>query len=278
MAVRRKAARASNIGFIGGGNMAEALVRGLLAAGRSAAPIVVAEPEAARRRLLARKYGVTVSSHNAEVCARSRLIVLAVKPQIMNEVLSEIASHVDDRKVVVSIAAGVTIARLEKGLGGNARVVRVMPNTPCLLGKGASVVCSGMHASRADLRAAKAIFETVGLVDEVDDERAIDAVTGLSGSGPAYVYRFAEALVDGAVRAGLDRELAARLAYQTIAGAAAMMIETGQSPADLRKAVSSPGGTTLAGLARLEEGGFARTVAGGVVAATKRSRELGRAS
>jgi pyrroline-5-carboxylate reductase len=278
MGVRKtKAVAGRRIGFIGGGNMAEALVRGLLAAGRSAAPLAVAEPQAARRRLLARKYGVVVSPSNAEVCARSEQIVLAVKPQIMNEVLGDIAAHVGRSSVVISIAAGVTLARLEKGLGGKARVVRVMPNTPCLLGKGASVLCGGKHATRADLRAAMSIFETVGLVERVDDEKAIDAVTGLSGSGPAYVYRFAEALIDGAVRAGLDRELAARLAYQTIAGAAAMLIETGQSPADLRKAVSSPGGTTLAGLARLDEGGFARTVAAGVLAATKRSRELGRA-
>lgn len=278
MGIREKAARADSIGFIGGGNMAEALVRGLLAAGRSAAPLTVAEPQAARRRLLARKYGVVVSPSNLEVCARSRVIVLAVKPQMINEVLAEIAGRVGDRRLVVSIAAGVTLRRLEKGLGGDAHVVRVMPNTPCLLGKGASVFCGGEHATRRDMRAAMAIFKTVGLVEEVSEEKKMDAVTGLSGSGPAYVYRFAEALIDGAVRAGLDRELATRLTYQTIAGAAAMMIETRQSPADLREAVSSPGGTTLAGLARLEQGGFAATVAAGVAAATKRSRELGRAS
>jgi pyrroline-5-carboxylate reductase len=196
----------------------------------------------------------------------------------MSEVLAGLAPHIGTRRIVVSIAAGVTLSKLERGLGGKARVVRVMPNTPCLLGKGASVLCAGRHATKADLRASTAIFETVGIAKQVSDERLIDAVTGLSGSGPAYVYRFAEALIDGAVRAGLERELASELAYRTIAGAAAMMIETGQQPEELRKAVSSPGGTTLAGLARLDAGKFAQNVAAAVGAAAKRSRELGRSS
>jgi pyrroline-5-carboxylate reductase len=266
------------VGFIGGGNMAEALIRGLIAAGSQPSAIAVAEPVAARRRLLARKYKVAVSADNGEVCARSDLLLLAVKPQIMSEVLAGLAPHIGTRRIVVSIAAGVTLSKLERGLGGKARVVRVMPNTPCLLGKGASVLCAGRHATKADLRASTAIFETVGIAKQVSDERLIDAVTGLSGSGPAYVYRFAEALIDGAVRAGLERELASELAYRTIAGAAAMMIETGQQPEELRKAVSSPGGTTLAGLARLDAGKFAQNVAAAVGAAAKRSRELGRSS
>jgi pyrroline-5-carboxylate reductase len=264
------------IGFIGGGNMAEALIKGLLASGYKPKSICVSEPLAARRRVLKRRFGIEVSQSNGEVCAAADVLVLAVKPQIMAPVLEELASVVGGRTLVVSIAAGITLKRLEGGLGGKAKVVRVMPNTPCLLGRGASVLCGGRNTSKADVRLAKGLFETVGLAEVVEKERLLDAVTGLSGSGPAYVYLFAEALIDGGVRGGLDRKLATKLAYQTIAGAAEMMIETGQEPEMLRMAVSSPGGTTLAGLAQLAKGRFVQTVVGGVRAATRRSKELGR--
>jgi pyrroline-5-carboxylate reductase len=264
------------VGFIGGGNMAEALIRGLIDSGNTPASIHVSEPMAARRRVLKRRFRVNVSSSNLDVCESADVVFLAVKPQIMGEVLEELQGKIGRRQLVVSIAAGVPLKRLEKGLGGDAKVVRVMPNTPCLLGRGASVLCGGRKATSTDLRFAKSLFETVGLAEVVGQEKLLDAVTGLSGSGPAYVYLFAESLIDGGVRAGLDRDLAAKLAFQTIAGAAEMMLETGRPPADLRKAVSSPGGTTLAGLARLAKGRFAQTVGAAVAAATRRSKELGR--
>lgn len=264
------------VGFVGGGNMAEAIVRGLLAGPIAADRVMVAEPLAGRRRLLARRYGVAVTADNAAVAAASDLVVLAVKPQVLDEVVAGLRGSIGRRSIVVSIAAGVKIARLEKRLGDSLRVVRVMPNTPCLVGLGASVLCGGRHARPGDVRLARELFESVGRAWTVDSEKHLDAVTGLSGSGPAYVYRFAEALIAGGVRNGLDERLATELAFQTIAGAAQMLLRTGQTPESLREAVSSPGGTTLAGLAQLDARGFVATVSDGVTAATRRSKELGR--
>lgn len=269
-------AKTIDIGFIGGGNMAEALVKGLVASGRDAATIVVAEPDAAKRRALARRYRIGTTTDNADVVRRSRTVVLAVKPQILGDVLDALRPVASRRELFVSIAAGVLLARLEKGLGAGARVVRVMPNTPCLVGKGASVLCAGSHASAADVRLAKSIFAAVGDAHVIDDEKRLHVITALSGSGPAYVYRFAEALVEAATKGGLPKELARSLTYQTIAGAAQMMIETGQDPADLRRAVSSPGGTTLSGLGALDGNGFVDTVKAAVAAAARRSVELGK--
>jgi pyrroline-5-carboxylate reductase len=271
-----KTKKTIDVGFIGGGNMAEAMLRGLLASGREAASMMVAEPDAARRRALGRRFGVATSAHNAAVLEASRTVVLAVKPQILAEVMEGLRPLVTGRELFVSIAAGVTLARLEKGLGGSARVVRAMPNTPCLVGRAASVVCAGSRATASDVRLVSRMFAAVGDAHVIEDEDLMHVVTALSGSGPAYVYRFAEALVEAAVQGGMEAELARALTYQTIAGAAAMMIETGQEPADLRKAVSSPGGTTLAGLGRLDEKGFGDTVRQAVAAAAKRSVELGK--
>jgi pyrroline-5-carboxylate reductase len=271
------AAAPVEIGFIGGGNMAEAMVKGLLASGRSPASMMVAEPDAAKARALSRRYGVAVVGDNAVVMKAARTVVLAVKPQILGDVMAGLAPLASKRHLFVSIAAGVTLQRLEKGLGGAARVVRVMPNTPCLVGKGASVLCAGKHATAADLRLAKSMFAAVGDAHVVRDEKLLHAVTALSGSGPAYVYRFAEALLEGAVRGGLDPALARALTLQTLAGAAQMMIETGQDPAELRRAVSSPGGTTLAGLGVLDDRGLVETVKAALAAAARRSVELGKA-
>jgi pyrroline-5-carboxylate reductase len=263
-----------DVGFIGGGNMAEALVKGLLASGRSAKSLVVAEPDAKKRAAMARRYKIAVTADNAELVARSRTVMLAVKPQILGDVLAGLAPG---KELFVSIAAGVMLARLEKGLGGKARVVRVMPNTPCLVGKGASVICAGSRATAADIRLVTKIFAAVGDAHVIADEKLLHLVTALSGSGPAYVYRFAEALVEAAAKGGMKPDLARALTYQTIAGAAQMMIETKQDPADLRRAVSSPGGTTLAGLGHLDDKGFVDAVKGAVGAASKRSVELGKA-
>ena len=265
---------ANRIGFIGGGNMAQALVKGLLVAGYDRRELSVGEPAATTRSKLKRRFGVKVSASNDEILRTSDTVVLAVKPQVMAAVLDGLRVCVLSRQLFVSIAAGVRLATLERGLGPVSKVIRVMPNTPCLVGKGASVLCGGTRARRADVNRAKRLFETVGIATVVDEEKLLDAVTGLSGSGPAYVYLFAEALIKAGRACGLDAELAAALAFQTIAGSAAMMLESGASPEALRKAVSSPGGTTVAGLAQLEAAGFSKAVASGVRAATKRSREL----
>jgi pyrroline-5-carboxylate reductase len=266
------------IAFIGGGNMAEALIRGLRDSGVAPSKICVAEPRPEQRRYLSKRYRVSVHTDNPSAVEGATMIVLAIKPQAMADVLRELKAAVGKRQLVVSIAAGITLATLEKGLGRGVRAIRVMPNTPCLLGAGMSVLAAGRAASGRDVSRARAMFETVGLVDVVKHERWMDAVTGLSGSGPAYVYRFAEALIAGGMRAGLPENVCERLVFQTIVGAAQMLVATGKSPRELREAVSSPGGTTLAGLARMEAGRFFETVGDGVVAAAERSRELARGS
>ncbi|MBI5505550.1 MAG: pyrroline-5-carboxylate reductase [Deltaproteobacteria bacterium] len=272
----RTPATTVRVGFIGGGNMAEALLRGLLAAGYSAEELLVSEPLAERRRLLARRYRVGVTGDNQAVMRSAQTIILAVKPQVLGDLLGSLGASATSKQLFVSIAAGVPLARLEEGLGAGARVVRVMPNTPSLVGKGAAVLCGGSAARAADLRTVRKIFAAVGDAHVIADEKLMHAVTALSGSGPAYVYRFAEVLLEAGVKAGLDRDLAAALTFQTLAGAAQMMLATGQSPQELRRAVSSPGGTTLAGLARLDEGGLEGVVAAAVRAAAARSVELGK--
>ena len=269
------AAKDGKIGFIGGGNMAEALVKGLLAGGRKRASIKVAEPLAARRRVLRRRYQVEVLADNLKLVAAADIVVLAIKPQAMDAVLAQLG-HQSGRRLFVSIAAGVSLERIEGVLGAKVRVVRVMPNTPCLVGRGMSVLCAGRWASSRDLARARRLFAAVGHAVVVDDEKLMDAVTALSGSGPAYVSLFAEALIKAGAACGLDRGLARTLAYETIAGGAEMLTATGKDPAELRRAVSSPGGTTVAGLAALEEAGFAAAVQSAVKAAARRSRQLGR--
>ncbi|HYB98244.1 MAG TPA: pyrroline-5-carboxylate reductase [Candidatus Limnocylindrales bacterium] len=267
---------ADTIGFIGGGNMAEALVRGLLAAGHEAPAMMISEPVAQRRSFMRKRYGVPVTEDNAEVVAASNVVVLAVKPQILPQVLEALAPAAERTKLFVSIAAGFPLGRLQKALGKETRIVRVMPNTPCLVGKGASVLCAGPSAKASDVAKVRRLFAAVGEAHVVEDEKAMHAVTALSGSGPAYVYRFAEAMMMAGQKAGLSASLARSLTLATIAGAAEMMVQTRQDPADLRKAVSSPGGTTLAGLAVLEEADLPGTVAAAVRAAAKRSVELAR--
>ena len=262
------------ISFVGGGNMAEALIRGLRDSGVAPRKISVAEPRSEQRRYLAKRYRVAVHACNVEAADRATMIVLAVKPQSMGDVLAELGPSVRKGQLVVSIAAGITLRSIEKTLARGVPVVRVMPNTPCLLGAGMSVLAAGRAAKTRDLARVRALFETVGSVEVARHERWMDAVTGLSGSGPAYVYRFAEALIAGGVRAGLPEDLCQRLAFQTLIGAAKMLVSTGKTPRELREAVSSPGGTTLAGLARMEKGKFFDSVGAGVVAAAQRSREL----
>jgi pyrroline-5-carboxylate reductase len=269
--------RSYALALIGAGNMASALVRGLIGAKLLRAPqVIVTDNETAKRRAATRRLRVAATADNRAAVEAARLVVLAVKPQVIDAVMDEVRPAVTAKQLFVSIAAGVPTARLESHLGPLARVVRVMPNTPALLGRGMSVAVRGRRATAADERLVLRLFRAVGEAVAVADEATLDAVTGLSGSGPAYVYLFAEALIRGGIEVGLAPELARRLALQTLLGAAHMLSETGESPETLRAAVTSPGGTTLAGLTEMMRRQLADAVVAGVAAATARSRELGR--
>ena len=259
------------IGFLGAGAMGEALAGGLLAAGVPRERVRAADPDAARREAVSRALGIATSDDNAAVVRESDVVVLAVKPALVPRVLADLRVSLGDglaRPLWISIAAGVSIARIESEIPGGARIVRAMPNTPALV---------RAAATAADRALTQSLFECVGLAWEAPEESLLDAVTGLSGSGPAYVFVFLEALADAGVRVGLPRDAAQRLATQTVLGAAQLARDTGIDPALLRDRVTSPGGTTIAGLARLEAAGFRAALEGAVEAATRRSRELGAA-
>lgn len=261
--------------FIGAGNMGEALIRGLLKAEVTAPDDIVATGRRDERLTeLAAKYRVGVTQDNAVAAAGADVILLCVKPQIMDRTLQEIANAVPSGALLISVAAGVPVHAIETHLRVGSRVCRVMPNTPALVGAGATAIAQGSHASAADMAVVRAIFEAVGLVTEVD-ESLLDAVTGLSGSGPAYVFMIIEALADAGVKVGLPRYKALALAAQTVLGSAQLLLETGQHPGVLKDQVTSPGGTAIAGLHTLEQGGLRTTLINAVVTATERSRELG---
>ena len=262
------------IGFIGGGNMAEALIRGLLAGGVPAGLLLASEPSAERRAHLTSRYGITIVGHNTDLARQCQAGIIAVKPQVASWVLQEISSELPAETPLISIMAGVTTAVMEAAFPA-ARVVRVMPNTPALVLEAASAIARGLHATDDDISLARRIFELVGKTWVVD-EKLLDAVTGLSGSGPAYVMTFIEALADAGVRNGLPRDIAAGLAVQTVYGSAKLLLETREHPALLREKVTSPGGTTIAGLHVLENGAFRGNIISAVEAATERSRELGK--
>jgi len=280
--VKRSAKRRElrkEIGFIGAGNMATALVKGLIDTGLYAPEqIVASDVEAKQRNQMRRRFATNVTADNTALLHDAKIIILAVKPQSMDEVLAGLRGAVTPNHLFISIAAGVTTARIEGGLKVRARVLRVMPNTPALLGKGMSVLVRGLYATAADEKLGLKLFRAVGDAVAAADERMLDAVTGLSGSGPAYVYRFAEAMLAGGIAAGLPGPMARQLTIQTLVGAAAMLKESGEPPETLRARVSSPGGTTLAGLSELEHRGFKEAIAAAIIAATRRSQELGRAS
>ncbi|HZP40473.1 MAG TPA: pyrroline-5-carboxylate reductase [Candidatus Binatia bacterium] len=263
------------IGFVGAGNMAGALIKGLLRAGQYAPDDVwVSDPVDAQLRRMKRLHKVEFTRDNHELVRHSQTVVLAVKPQIMASVLEEIRAEVNPRKLFISIAAGFPLRRLETGLGGQARVVRVMPNTPVLVGRGVSVAVAGTKATPADLKHTLKLFKAVGEAVSITGEDLLDAVTALSGSGPAFVYLFAEGLIEGGIRGGLSQTLATQLAYATLGGAAAMLVESGLSSRELRDMVTSPGGTTLAGLSVLDSLHFRDAIIAAVEAATRRAREL----
>jgi pyrroline-5-carboxylate reductase len=240
--------------------------------------ILASDPsEAARDAFLREIPGAAIGEDNAAVAGAANVVILAVKPQQMADALSEMISALQRDALIVSIAAGVTLDRMAAGLPAGQRIVRVMPNTPCLIGRGASAYSLGQHANAGDGQLVAKLLSSVGAAYELP-ETLLDAVTGLSGSGPAFVYSMIEALSEGGAAAGLPPELAAELATRTVAGAAEMVLQTGESPAVLRDRVTSPGGTTQAGLAVLAERGFREAVIEAVKAATQRSAELGRSN
>ncbi len=268
----------SKIGFIGGGNMGEALVKGLIGASLVAPEqIYVYDVLPARLDYLKETYKVGVCKTIAELAEAARdVLFIAVKPQNMAQALEALAPHVVHAPLVISIAAGVPIAAIAGGLPEGTPVVRVMPNTPALVLQAASALARGAHVTDEKMQTALALFRAVGMAVEVE-EKSMDAVTGLSGSGPAYFLLLMEAFIDGGVLMGLPRPVARDLAVQTALGAARMVLETGRHPAELKDMITSPGGTTIAGLQELEDSGVRGALMRAVEAATIRSKELGKA-
>lgn len=267
---------ARKIAFIGGGNMGSSLVGGLVESGHPPAAILVSEPEAERRRDLAERFAVGVTADNREAAAASDVVVLAVKPQIMAEVVTGAAGAIRDRgPLVVSVAAGTRTARILEWLGHPAPVVRTMPNTPALLGCGATALYANEAVTVEQRDAAETILRSVGMALWVDDEGLLDAVTAVSGSGPAYYFLLMEHMIGAGVRLGLTDEQARALTLRTALGAARMAIESGRTPEELRSGVTSPGGTTERALDLFRAGGFGELVERVLIGARDRSRELG---
>ena len=263
-----------SIGVIGGGNMGSAMVRGIIAKGLIAPEkIVVAEKIPEKAQKLAGELGVGTASWPLELDPVDVLIV-AVKPQDITEAVQAAGKAMDNHTLIISVAAGITLNTLQDLLPQGQPVIRVMPNTPCLIGQGASALSPGENANPKHMQTALAIFQAVGTACEVP-EKYMDAVTGLSGGGPAYVYLIIEALSDAGVRQGMDRPTALMLAAQTVKGAAQLVLEDGRHPAELKDMVTSPGGTTIAGLHVMESAGLRGVLMDAVAAATARSSELG---
>ncbi len=266
----------TEVAFVGLGTVGETLMKGLLSANTlSADKVRASHPREDRRREIAELYGAGVHASNSDAVQGAGLVVLCVKPQIFPHVVEEMAPALAREALVVSIVAGVPISAIEKRLGNQVRVVRAMPNLPCLVGAGASVLAAGSQATSEDTALAERIFASVGETIVVEEEDLIDAATGLSGSGPSYVFLLIEALADGGVKMGLSRDRSLRLAAQTVYGAAKLVIETGEHPGRLKDMVTSPGGTAIAGIHTLEAGGLRTTLINAVEAATLRARELG---
>jgi pyrroline-5-carboxylate reductase len=264
------------IGIIGAGKIGSAIARGIIRAGLVAKDQVMAsDVSEPLRQSIAKQLGIKVTPDNGKVCDFADIVILAVKPQIVDSVLKESARKLGRVKLLVSVAAGVPVSRLEANLAQGARVVRVMPNIPCVVGAGAAGYAGGEHATAKDMEMVGLVLNSFGVALPVE-EKYLDAVTGLSGSGPAYVFLFIEALADGGVQAGLSREVALKLALQTVYGSARMALESSKHLGELKDEVTSPGGTTIAGLYALEQRGFRATVMEAVATATRRSQELGK--
>ena len=265
------------VGFLGAGKMATALAAGFCRELLTPGQITAVDPSEAARNSFTETIGesTVVSNDSAVLADNTDVLILAVKPQVLVPIVESLGSSLDSSSLVVSIAAGVTVEAIEQALPDHVRLIRVMPNTPCLVGKGACGVTAGTHATQEDVDLVCKLLGTVGVVEQVS-EPLLDVVTGVSGSGPAYVFQMIEALSDGGVRMGLPRDTATRLAAQTLAGAAEMVLQTGTHPGALKDAVTSPGGTTIAAIHELERAGLRAALMNAVEAATLKSQELGR--
>jgi len=262
--------------FIGTGNMGEALVSGLVCSNATSLKnIVCTDINEAKLKKIAEKYGVKTSTDNVEAIGISDIIIYAVKPQILASVLKETADSLDMTKVIISIAAGVPLAAIESCLNKDLRLIRVMPNIAAFVKESATAIAAGRHAGQEDINLAKAVFDSVGKSVFIDENILMDAITGLSGSGPAYIFLIVDAFADAGVKMGLSREDALFLSSQTLLGSAKLLLETKEHPGQLKDRVTSPGGTAIAGIHTLEMGGLRTTLINAVEAATKRSRELG---
>lgn len=268
--------RDKKICILGTGNMGEALVSGLISSASSKPQnIICTDVREAKLNEIREKYSVQTSADNLEAVAKSDIVIYAVKPQIMAAVLKETAEKLDMSKLIISIAAGVPMQAIESFLNKELRLIRVMPNIAAAVKEAATAVAAGKHASEEDVKLAMTIFNSIGKTVFIPENYLMDAITGLSGSGPAYIFLIVEAMADAGVKVGLSRQEAFFLSAQTVLGAAKMLIETREHPGQLRDRVTSPGGTAIAGLATLEEGGLRTTLINAVEVATNRSRELG---
>lgn len=264
------------VGIIGAGNMGEVLIRGLVHSGRvKKSDILASDVNPERLAAVEKAYGIRTTSSNAELVKKASIVILAVKPQNVDPLLEELAGSSHEHHVFVSIVAGVTTERLAEKMHHQSGVIRVMPNAPASVQAGITALCPGRNVSPEDLGRAEAIFGCIGRTVILQNEALMDVVTGLSGSGPAYVFMFIESLSDAGVQLGISRKEASLLAAQTVYGAAKMLLETGKHPSELKDIVATPGGTTFAGLKMLEKCNFRSTLMEAVEAATRRSRELG---
>ncbi|MFV0439344.1 MAG: pyrroline-5-carboxylate reductase [Desulfopila sp.] len=265
------------IGFIGGGNMGEALVSGLVqSAAAPAANIICSDVREEPLTELKRKYGINTTTDNVEVARESEIIIYATKPQILASVLKETAMVLDRSKLIISIAAGVPLAAIQAGLGKELRLIRVMPNICAFVKESATAIAAGKRVEKGDVELAKAIFDSVGISVFIQENTLMDAFTGLSGSGPAYVFLIIDAMADAGVKMGLSRKDSLLLSTQTVLGSAKLLLESKEHPGQLKDRVTSPGGTSIAGIHTLEQGGLRTTIMDAVEAATNRSRELGK--
>lgn len=262
--------------ILGTGNMGQALVSGLVCSGSSKPQnIICTDVRAAKLETIQKQYGIRTTASNLEAVSQADIVIYAVKPQIMAAVLNETAEKLDMSKLIISIAAGVPVEAIESCLNKELRLIRVMPNIAAAVKEAATAIAPGKHASQEDVQLAKEIFDSIGKSVLIPENYLMDAITGLSGSGPAYIFLIVEAMADAGVKVGLSRQEALFLSAQTVLGAAKMLIHTQEHPGQLRDRVTSPGGTAIAGLATLEEGGLRTTLIHAVEAATNRSRELG---
>lgn len=264
------------IGFIGSGNMGEALVSGLVSS-KAAKPenIICSDISSETRKEIQEKYGVLTTSSNIEVCKKSEIIIYATKPQILGAVLKETAPALDKSKLVISIAAGVPLAAIAAGLKKELRLIRSMPNICAFVKESATAVCAGQFVQEGDVELARAVFDSVGKTVFIQENILMDAFTGLSGSGPAYIFTIVDAMADAGVKMGLSRKDSLFLSTQTVLGAARLLLESGEHPGQLKDRVASPGGTAIVGIHTLEQGGLRTTMINAVESAAKRSMALG---